>query len=220
MLDNPTAEGQRLEILQLFPFFQDLSDSFQQQMIKTAELASLPRGAFYFEEGHSCSRIALVGGGDIRVFKRGETGREITLYHVERGQTCILTASCVLAHTPYPATAIVDTDALAVLFPADIFRDWVARNEIIRRFVFSSLANRMEGVLSLIEEITFGKLDERLLKFLEERSLAFPGKQGIQMTHEEIATELGSVREVISRILKDFERRGLLQQSRGKILLK
>ena len=218
MLDNPATAQQRLEILQLFPFFQELSDSYKRQLLETAELTSLPRGAFYFEEGHSCSWIALVGEGDIRVYKRGETGMEITLYHVERGQTCILTASCVLAQTAYPASAIVDSDALAVLFPADIFRDWVARNEVIRRFIFSSLANRMDGVLSLIEELTFGKLDERLLKFLKEKALAFPGKQGIQMTHEEIATELGSVREVISRILKDFERRGLLQQSRGKIV--
>ncbi len=209
----------KLEILGLFPFFSNLSDSFQRKLIKHAEVASLPIGASYFEEGHSCSQIALVGKGDIRVFKRGESGREITLYHVERGETCILTASCVLAQSPYPATAVVDREAQAIIFPADLFRDWVAQNEVIRQFVFSSLANRMEGVLSLIEELTFRKLDQRLMQFLQDKTKATSQKQSIKMTHEEIAVELGSAREVISRILKDFERRGIIQQNRGAIVL-
>ncbi len=212
------AENRKKEaILKLFPFFQTLSNSFKRKLIEGAEYASLPAGAFYFEEGQSCSRIALVGSGDIRVFKRGENGREITLYHVEEGQTCILTASCVLAQSPYPATAVVDQPAQAIVFPADIFRDWVAHNEIIRQFVFSALANRMEGVLSLIEELTFHKLDERLKVFLKEK-IKTSGHSEIKMTHEEIAVELGSAREVISRLLKDFERRGLIQQNRGRIL--
>ena len=110
-----STEQSKLEILKLFPFFHELSNSFQQKLIQHAEVARLPAGVFYFEEGHSCSRVALVGGGDIRVFKRGESGREITLYHVERGETCILTASCVLAQSAYPATAIVDHPAEAVI---------------------------------------------------------------------------------------------------------
>ncbi len=206
------------DILKLFPFFKKLSNTFQQKVLGNAELASLPAGAFYFEEGHSCSRIALMGSGDIRVFKRGESGREITLYHVEKGETCILTASCVLAQTPYPATAIVDSPAEAVVFSADIFRDWVAQNEVIRQFVFASLANRMEGVLALIEELTFRKLDERLMAFLREKMKSLPRRHEIRMTHEEIAVELGSAREVISRLLKDFERRGLVKQNRGVII--
>ena len=103
-----SAAQNKRQILELFPFSQTLSNSFKQKLIQSAEFASLPAGAFYFEEGQSCSRIALVGSGDIRVFKRGENGREIILYHVERGETCILTASCILAQSPYPATAVVD----------------------------------------------------------------------------------------------------------------
>jgi len=212
-----SAEQNKLEILGLFPFFQDLSDTFKQQLIRQSEYACLPAGASYFEEGHSCSQIALVGDGDIRVFKRSESGREITLYHVEKGETCILTASCVLAQSAYPATAVVDRDAHAVVFPAGVFRDWVARNETIRQFVFSSLAIRMEGVLSLIEELTFRKLDERLAEFLKEKLKTSDQDRRIIMTHEEIAVELGSAREVISRLLKDFERRGLIIQNRGEI---
>lgn len=219
MSDPTSSDLQSRDILRLFPFYHELSTSFQQKLVDNSEYASLSKGTFYFHEGHSCSRIALVGDGDIRVFKRGESGREITLYHVERGQTCILTASCVLAQTAYPATAIVDSDASAIVFPADIFRDWVGQNEIIRQFVFASLASRMEGVLSLIEELTFRKLDERLLEFLSSKVDTKSSQNGIQMTHEEIAIELGSAREVISRLLKDFERRGLLIRRRGNIFL-
>jgi len=219
MSEKTSIEHPSLKILQLFPFFHELSTSAQQQLLNSSEIATLPRGAFYFREGHICSQIALVGEGDIRVFKRGESGREITLYHVGRGQTCILSASCVLGQTPYPATAIVGSDARAVVFSADNFRAWVAQNEVIRRFVFASLANRMEVVLSLLEEVIFGKLDERLLKFLKVKAHSVKDMKNIQITHEEIAIELGSAREVISRLLKDFERRGLLQQGRGKILL-
>jgi len=206
-----------LEILKLFPFFEKLSDSFQQKLIQAAEFVSLPIGAHYFEEGNSCGGIALVGSGDIRVFKRAETGREITLYHVEGGATCILTASCILAQSKYPATAVVDSPTTAVSFPADLFRDWVAQNEVIRQFVFYTLASRMEGVMTLIEELTFRKLDERLLAFLKGKLIQNRATKKIKMTHEEIAIELGSAREVISRLLKDFERRGLLKQSRGII---
>ena len=206
------------QILELFPFYQRLSNTFQDKLLVVAELAELPTGVYYFQEGHSCSRIALVGQGDVRVFKRGASGREITLYHVEGGETCILTASCVLAQTAYPATAIVDRPTQAVIFPADTFRDWVASNEVIRQFVFASLAERMEGVLSLIEEITFRKMDERLISFIKDKFKAQSGKPEIHMTHEEIALELGSAREVVSRILKEFERRGFIEQRRGVIL--
>jgi len=199
------------EILELFPFYQRLSQTFQRELLHSAELVALPKGAYYFEEGQSCSNIALLSKGDIRVFKRGETGREITLYHVEKGETCILTASCVLGNSTYPASAIVDQDAQAVVFSAGLFRDWVARNDEIRHFVFETMASRMARVLSLIGEITFGKMDQRLAKFLQGNA------PKINMTHEEIAIELGSVREVISRLLKELERKGAINQSRGMI---
>lgn len=204
----------KLETLQHFPFFNKLSDTFRQNLLNNSDWAKLPAGTHFFEEGNSCSQIALVGFGDVRVFKRSESGREITLYHVGRGETCILTASCVLAQTAYPATAVVDQDVGAVVFRSDMFRDWVAQNEWIRQFVFAALAERMAGVLNLVEELTFRKLDERLINFLKSKAPS----QEIRMTHEEIAIELGSAREVVSRLLKEFERRGLIQQSRGIIL--
>ena len=207
-----------LPILELFPFFASISQSFRAELLRSAEGVSLPRGAYYFEEGQYCGNIALLGAGDIRVFKRGENGREITLYHVEQGETCILTASCLLSQSIYPASAVVEKTAQAVVFPAGIFRDWVTRNDEVRKFVFSSMAQRIENVLTLVGEITFRKMDDRLRLFLRERIENAADKRTIQMTHEEIAMELGTAREVVSRLLKELERKGLLEQSRGLIM--
>ncbi|MFQ5629200.1 MAG: YgaP-like transmembrane domain [bacterium] len=101
----------------------------------------------------------MVGKGDIRVHKAGATSREIMLYHVGAGETCILTASCVLAGVSYPASARVEKQAEAVLFPAPTFREWVAENDQIRQFVFETLAKRVATAMALIEEITFRKMD-------------------------------------------------------------
>lgn len=210
-------ESRIISILELFPFYHSISQSFKRKVLAAAEYATLPVGAYYFEEGQYCGNFALLGSGDIRVFKRGENGREITLYHVERGETCILTASCVLGHSDYPASAVIDSAAEAVVFPSGIFRDWVASNDEIRQFVFSAITHRMEGVLALIAEITFRKMDERLALFLSEKVSQSPKQNLVHMTHGEIAIELGTAREVVSRLLKDFERKGWLKQTRGQL---
>ena len=208
------------DILAQFPFYHSLPARWQQRLAETAKTASLPVGAFYFHEGDACTQIALVGGGDIRVYKSGETGREITLYHVRAGGTCILTASCVLAGKRYPASASVERAAEAVLFPAAEFRQWVAESDQIRKFVFETLASRMSEVMALIEEITFRKMDTRLASFLLER-FANNGRPltTLHLTHEQIAIELGSAREVVSRLLKEFERRGAIAMTRGRLKL-
>ncbi|MCA9741665.1 MAG: Crp/Fnr family transcriptional regulator [Deferribacteres bacterium] len=208
------------EILAQFSFFNELPSRWQQLVGEKAASASLPAGAFYFHEGDACTHIALVGKGDIRVYKGSESGREITLYHVRTGSTCILTASCVLAGMSYPASARVEAAAEAVLFPASDFRQWITESAEIRQFVFETLARRMADVMALIDEITFRKMDARLATFLQQR-FANDGRPltTLHFTHEQIAIELGSAREVISRLLKEFERLGAISITRGRIKL-
>lgn len=208
------------DILAQFPFFEQLPSRWQQRLQEKAASAQLPAGAFYFHEGDACTQIALVGKGDIRVYKGSESGREITLYHVRAGSTCILTASCVLAGMSYPASARVESAAKAVLFPAPDFRQWITERSEIRQFVFETLASRMAEVMALIEEITFRKMDTRLATFLQQR-FANEGRplSTLHFTHEQIAIELGSAREVISRLLKEFERLDAITITRGRIKL-
>jgi CRP/FNR family transcriptional regulator len=152
--------------------------------------------------------------GVVRVYQIGETGREITLYRFGLGQSCILTANAILNQQTFPAIATVEQDAEAVMVPADAFREWVRRHDLWRTFVFDLLSQRLTSVMAIVEEVAFHRMDTRLAAFLLERSrTAGP----LRLTHQEIAAELGSAREVVSRILEDFAAQGLIRASRGLV---
>ncbi len=151
------------------------------------------------------------------MFKLAESGREITLYRVERGECCILTASCMLSRRPFPANATVESNLDALLIPEAHVQRWMSSSESWRRFLWNLLAKRLGDVISLVEEVAFRRMDERLCEYLT----AHASERGpvIQATHGQIAADLGTSREVVSRVLKDFESRGLLKLSRGSIRL-
>lgn len=204
--------------LKKLPFYFDAPAGLKAEIAQNAYVAQLNRGDYYFHEGDACANIAVVVDGRIRVYKAGESGRVITLYTVESQETCILTTFCLLSDRTYPATALADLDTKAVVFPAPVFRQWMNDWDVIRSFVFTTMSNRVSDMMALIEEITFKKLDRRLVEFLAEQGRKSEGI--LHTTHEQIAMQIGSAREVISRLLKEFERVGALQLQRGKIILK
>lgn len=209
-----------LAILSQFKFYQDASLDLQNEILTSAKRVSLVGGAEVYREGDNCRGVAFVGEGRIRVFKRHELGREITLYHVMPAESCLLTASCVLSGLRYPATAIVESDhpVEAVVFPPEQFNSWVNEHQVVRDYVFSLLSHRLADMMALIEEITFGKMDSRIAHFLIEK---FTGEgtflRSIHITHEQIADELGTAREVVSRLLKEFEKAGAVELGRGRV---
>jgi CRP/FNR family transcriptional regulator len=178
--------------------------------------ARIPVGRDVFLEGDRVDAIALLISGVVRVYKIGETGREITLYRFGNGESCILTANAILSRRDFPAVATVEQDAEAVMVPADIFREWVGRYDLWRSFVFDLLSERLSTVMAVVDEVAFRRMDARLASFLLER-----GRRTdlIRVTHQEIAAELGSSREVISRLLEDFSDLGLIRLGRGTIAL-
>ncbi len=210
----------KCEILSLYPFYASAGSRLRAEIERAAIVARLGAGEFYFREGDTCAHIGLIGKGSLRVYKTGDSGREITLYHVGVGESCILTASCLLSGMAYPAHAEVESEVEALIFPGEVFRSWVASIECIRSFVFSEMADRVAGVMSLVEEVTFGKMDERFASYLAG-SFHNHGRpvRILNTTHEQIATELGSAREVVSRLLKELERIGAVRLARCKIVL-
>jgi len=181
----------------------------------------LPTGAFFFRDGDLCEQFTLVGEGSIRVFKTGETGREITLYHVQAGEVCMMNTVCVFLGTPARATALVEAPLEALAFPRPVFLEWLTTNDVIRSFIFETMAQRLFDVMTLVEEVAFGKMDLRLAHLLCRR-FANNGLplSTLSTTHEEIAGELGTAREVVSRLLKEFEHQRVLETARGRILLR
>jgi len=169
-----------------------------------------------YSEGDSCPAIAFILSGEIRVYKTGTSGREITLYDIGKGDTCILNASCILSGMSYPANAVSVQEGKMLLFPAADFRELIEKYQDVRNFVFTLLTKRLTSVMTLVEEVAFGRMDERLFDYLKEKTT--DGR--LDSTHQNIANDLGTAREVVSRLLKDFERKGLIAISRNAIQLK
>ena len=178
--------------------------------------ATLPADHPICIEGAHCQQLALVLDGRARVYKTSETGREITLYRLQAGDTCILTLSCLLGQHPFPAWAITETAVSALVVPGNAVRRWMDERPAWRQFAWELVAGRLADIISLVEEITFQRMDERLEQLLAD-SRRFPPGRKVATTHREIATELGTSREVVSRLLKDLEQRGRVITGRGWI---
>ncbi|HTG00995.1 MAG TPA: Crp/Fnr family transcriptional regulator [Nitrospirota bacterium] len=203
------------DFLKAFPHFRSGLKTVVPELLETGVEHTIPHDSRIYHEGDACQAIAFVLDGEIRVFKVGETGREITLYEIGPGETCILNASCILAHTSYPANAVAASDVTLLLVPADVFRRLVVERPEMRDFVFSLLSRRLSTVMELVEEVAFGRMDQRLMDYLVEKS----ENDVLEATHQKIANDLGTSREVVSRLLKDFERKGQVKLSRNSIAL-
>ncbi len=198
----------------VLPILEHANPELLRELKQKAFYAHIPEGHDVFVEGDEANAIALLISGVVRVYKIGETGREITLYRFGNGESCILTANAILSQKDFPAIATVEKEAKAVMIPAETFRDWVRRYDLWREFVFDLLSERLSSVMETVEEVAFHRMDQRLASFLIDRS---GQTDSIQITHQAIAAELGSSREVISRILEDFSTLGLISVSRGTI---
>ncbi len=198
--------------LSCFPLFRR-HPGLTTELLAQAGVKDVPAQTHLYWEGDICSGIAFVLGGDIRVYKCGESGREITLYEIGPGETCILNASCLVGNIAYPANAVTTSTCQLLLISAHEFRRLLDTDATMRAFVFALLSQRLTEVLALVNEVAFGRLDDRLMEYLVEKSAAGL----LAATHQKIANDLGSSREVVSRLLKDFERRGRVQLARNEI---
>ena len=199
----------------VFPFLDQQDDAFLQRLTKHSSVVELKKNQLICDQGNSCTHLALIIKGSARVYKLGETGREITLYRIGPGESCILTASCILSSEPFPAIAVSETVIEALLIPAVAVNDWLAESASWRDYVFSLVAKRLSDIISVVEEVAFKRMDKRIIDYLLENIT--PAEYQITATHQEIASDLGTSREVVSRILKDLENEELIQIARGEI---
>lgn len=201
------------EARRLFPFLEDIAE---EDWGKAGVIATrLPKGAAAFVEGEPCRHVAFVVDGAIRVYKSSADGRELTLYHVTAGDSCVLMWASVLADARYGAQAVAVTDADVLLVPVAAFQDWMQRYDSVRRFVYEAFAQRLAAVMLLVDEVLFRHVDQRLASLLLQRTTS--EAPVLSTTHERLALELGTAREVVSRILKSFEEDGAVRLFRGRI---
>jgi len=202
------------QIAAVLPFLKRTDSPIAREFRQAAYYTRIPVGKDVFVEGDAVQSIALMLSGNVRVYKIGENGREITLYRFGLGESCILTANAILNQQTFPAVALVESEAEAIMIPADTFRDWIRRYDEWRAFLFDLLSQRLASTMAIVDEVVFHRMDARVAALLLRRA-----DQGsiIQVTHQEIAAELGTSREVISRILEGFESAGLIGSARGQV---
>lgn len=193
-----------------------LSPELRTQLETGSRIVGMPAGTVVFEPGQPADNLLLLLDGTVRVQQRSATGRDVFLYRVHAGESCILTTAAMLAHEHYSADGTAETDVVAVAIPRALFDDLAGRSQAFREFVFKAYSRRITDLFMLIDDIVFQKMDVRLAARLLE--LAGDGNT-VHATHQFLATELGTAREVISRTLAEFQRRNWVEQARGEIRL-
>jgi len=200
---------------QMFPFISQLEAGLRQEFETACGLKHIEQGSRLTDPGSSCRFMMFVLAGCIKIFKLSPEGREITLFRVTSGDCCIMSAACILSGKPFPGMAIAEEAVIAAALPSPEFLNFYNRSEVLRQFVMGMFADRFEAMSLLVEEVTFNRMDKRLAKFLVQN-----GRQmKLEITHEAIASELGTAREVISRLLNNFQKEGYVRLSRGELTI-
>lgn len=191
-----------------------LPRAVRDRLLDTAHVARYACGETVFSPDNRPDYLLFLVEGTLRISQTAESGREIVLYRVEAGESCVLTTACMLAEEAYNAEGIAETALVAVALPQGTFDRLVAEEPSFRKFVYAAYSRRLLDLLHVVEEVVFGRIDVRLAA----RLLALADKaMEISATHDDLARELGTAREVVSRVLQDFHKRGLISQSRGRI---
>lgn len=194
-----------------FPWIASLDGAARAGLLQRITRMVLPRGAVIFDAGMPCEGFPLLVEGSIRVSKAGPEGREILLYRIGPGESCILTSSCLLGASDYSARAVVDAPVTLHVLPRLDFLALLGTHPAFRISVFHLFAERLAELMSLVDAVAFHRLDQRLAaRLLGHGSV-------VAMSHQALALELGSVREIITRVLGEFADRGLVALSRGQI---
>jgi CRP/FNR family transcriptional regulator len=198
-------------VLRTYPMLRELPADTLSELLAQATYMKVPAGAMMFDENQPCMGFPLLLSGSARVIKAAPNGRELHLYYVLPGEACILTSSCLLGKANYQARGLVQEDLELVVLPPATFKLLFSRLEPFREYVFSRFSERMHDLLQLVSAVTFQKLDQRLAGALAAKA------SPIRTTHQALADELGSLRELVSRLLKHFADQGWVRLGREQI---
>lgn len=211
----PLDENTRSEVLALFPVLNRLPASVLRQIFEKGHIGERPAGEVLMRQNNECMFMPLVLSGVLRVYKLSATGREISLYRTGPGETCLISVACHLRGEIFPVNVEVEEDVRMLQIPTALYESQIADVPAWKDFIINTLYDRLLESLQVIEEVAFSRVDHRLAQWLLEQSRG--RVSSVYATHEGIATELGSAREVISRILGQFRDAGAVNLARGRI---
>lgn len=199
----------------LIPFFKNSPTEVEIDFEKNHIIKKIAKGQFIAMEGENCNYLPIVKSGIVRVYKLSPNGQEMTLYRINSGESCILTMSCLLTTKEFPAIALVESDAEVYLLDARIVKEWVNKYPIWREYILDYMSGIILRVLSILENTTFNRTELRIIDFLVMKNKE--SGDILNFTHQKIASEIGTSREVVSRILKELESENIIKLSRGSI---
>ena len=212
MTPSPDSIARTTVTLQtLFPALADAAPASLTRIVEHGIHRKVRAGTILFDAHTPCGGFPLVLSGTVKVLQRYPNGRELPLYRVGPGESCLLSGSCLLGHSDYTASGIAETDVELLILPATDFHALIASDEAFRHHVFNLFGERLATLLSLVEAIAYQKLDQRLAALLLAKG------DPVNATHQVLADELGSVREIVSRLLRSFEDRGWVDVARERI---
>lgn len=197
-------------LLHLYPALEAVDAALCATVFAQAQVMTVPGGTVLFDERQPCQGFPFVLSGGVRVVKAAANGRELPLYRVLPGETCIITSSCLLGRADYNARGVAEGETTLVFLPRGQF-DSLLNSAPFRDFIFSLFAERLAELMQLVEEVAFRKLDQRLAALLLGKGRL------LHTTHQQLADELGSVREMVSRLLKGFAEQGLVALGREQV---
>jgi CRP/FNR family transcriptional regulator len=214
----PTLSPLAARIASTFTELRNAPPATLERIARHAIYRKVQPGTVMFSERAPCGGFPLVLSGSVRVVQRYANGRELQLYRIKDGESCLLSGSCLLGKTDYAATGVAEGNVELLVIPAPEFHALIAEDIVFRTYVFSLYGERLATLLHLVEAIAYQKLDQRLAALLLAR--AQDGATTIHATHQALADELGSVREIVTRLLRSFEDRGWVELGREKIVVR
>jgi len=205
-------------ICETLTFWDKLTEQEQSLILNNVTSASYKRGGNIHSYDNDCVGVLLIKSGELRAYILSEDGREITLYRLEKGEICILSASCVLKNITFDVHIDAEQDSEVLIINSGIFELVCNQNIYAENFSNKITVQRFSEVMYVMQQILFSSFDKRLAVFLIDE-ISKSGSDNISLTHEQIANYVGSAREVVSRMLKYFENMGLVALSRGKVTI-
>lgn len=194
-----------------FPVFARMPPARLEEVRSKAQVRSVAAGEQLFSAGTPCSGFPLLVSGSARVIESSPEGREIQLYRVRPGEACILSAGCLLGNAGYGASGIAETPLEVVVLPPPLFDALMQHEPEFRRWVFALFSERLSETMRLVEAVSFERLDRRLARYLARNGPV------VRTSQERLAAEIGTVREMVGRVLRNFEDRGLVALRRGEV---
>lgn len=201
------------------PFWSELNDGQKKLTLLNMRFSRIPQDTQLVRSSSECSGMILLREGRIRAFISSEDGREITLYRLLPGDSCVMTASCMLKSVRFQIYLEVEKDAFLFVVPQSVFIRLNTENSAVKDFTMNLLADRFSQVVSIVEQMVFESIPTRIAIFLMEQS-GLNNTTDLEFTHDTIAKNIGTAREVVSRVLKNLEKDGILELARGHIRLR